>query len=76
MTSDIGEAWQRLHPLTVLKELGSLAWTLVVLLFLDFEPLQLPGEQGGVEAVAAAAVFGYAVLRYLFTSYRITGQTV
>lgn len=76
MTLGAEEGWQRLHPLTVLKELGSLAWTLVVLFFLDFEPMSLPGNVAGPEAVAASVVFIYAVLRYLFTAYRITHQTL
>lgn len=76
MTLGAEEGWQRLHPLTVLKELGSLAWTLVLLFLLDFEPLSVPGDAAGPEAVAAAVVFIYAVLRYLFTAYRITDQTI
>lgn len=76
MTLGAEEGWQRLHPLTVLKELGSLAWTLVVLFLLDFEPMSVPGDAAGPEAIAAALVFIYAVLRYLFTAYRITDQTL
>lgn len=76
MTVATEEGWQRLHPLTVLKELGSLAWTLVVLFFLDFEAFDVPGNFAGPEAIAAGVVFSYAVLRYLFTAYRITDQAL
>lgn len=76
MTIALDDGWQRLHPLTVLKELGSLAWTLVALFVLDFEPFEVPGNFVGPEAVIAGAVFVYAVLRYLFTAYRITEQAL
>lgn len=71
-----GEGWRRLHPLTIVKELGSLAWALVAALVLDLDFLQVPDEAGGTEAVAATVVFGYAGLRYLFTAYRLTDHAL
>lgn len=66
--------WHRLHPLTILKEIGSLAWALVAAFVFDFGPL--PIEVAGTEVVVAVAVFAYAVIRYLFTAYRITAQAL
>lgn len=66
----------RLHPLTVLKELGSLTWALVGALLVPFDAPFLPGGLVDPETFAAAAVFGYAVLRYLVTSYTVSPQAL
>lgn len=68
--------WRRLHPLTILKELGALAWALVAALLLDFGQPPMLEDIAGPEAVISVGVFGYAVARYLFTAYRITDQSL
>ncbi len=66
------DGWRRLHPLTILKEIGSLAWAIVAAFVLDFEPMDLPGDWAQADAVIAVAVFVYAIARYAFTAYRVT----
>lgn len=68
--------WQRLHPLTILKELGSLTWALVAAFVLDLDFYDVPDQAGRTEAVVAVLVFGYAVTRYLFTAYRLTDEAL
>jgi len=70
------DGWHRLHPLTILKELGSLAWALLAALVLDLDFAPVPEQVASTEAVLALAVFGYAVVRYLFTAYRLTDQAL
>ncbi|HEX2155035.1 MAG TPA: PH domain-containing protein [Acidimicrobiia bacterium] len=70
------EGWQRLHPATIIKELGALAWALVAAIIFDFDEPDLPWTDAGPEAVIAVGVFGFATLRYLFTAYRITDQSL
>lgn len=73
------DGWRRLHPLTILREMGAMAWAIVAALAFDFDwEVRYPGIPDGVEAdaVIAVVVFGYAVLRYLFTAYRLTEQTL
>ncbi len=76
MTLTLQDGWHRLHPLTILKELGSLAWALVAALVLDLDFAPVPEQVASTEAVVAVAVFGYAVTRYMFTSYRLTHQAL
>lgn len=68
--------WRRLHPLTILRELGSLAWAFVAAFLLDFDFMQVPEEAAGPEVIIAVGAFGYAVTRYLFTAYRVTDQAL
>lgn len=70
------DGWHRLHPLTILKELGSLAWALLAALVLDLDFAPVPEQVASTEALLALAVFGYAVVRYLFTAYRLTDQAL
>lgn len=72
----VEEEWQRLHPLTILKEVGSLAWALVAAFVLDLDFYEVPDQAVGTEAVVAVVVFGYAVTRYLFTAYRLTEEAL
>ena len=64
------DGWRRLHPLTILKEIGSLAWALVAAIVLDFEPVEVPGNWAEADVVIAVGVFVYAIARYVFTTYR------
>ena len=66
------DGWRRLHPLTILKEIGSLAWALVAAIVLDFEPVEVPGNWAEADVVIAVGVFVYAIARYVFTAYRVT----
>lgn len=71
------DEWRRLHPVTILKELGTLAWAIVAALVFDFEiPGFVPGELVDPDTAIALLAFGYAVTRYLFTSYRLTERTL
>lgn len=70
------DGWLRLHPLTILKELGSLTWALVAAFVLDLDFYDVPDQAGRTEAVVAVIVFGYAVTRYLFTAYRLTDDAL
>jgi putative membrane protein len=72
----VEEGWQRLHPLTILKEVGSLAWALVAAFVLDLDFYDVPVQAVRTEAVVAVFVFGYAVTRYLFTAYRLTDEAL
>ncbi|HLT95375.1 MAG TPA: PH domain-containing protein [Acidimicrobiia bacterium] len=76
MTSGSAAEWRRLHPLTVLKELGALAWALIAVFLLDFDTFSVPGDFVDLEAIGAVVVFGYAIVRYLFTAYRITDRAL
>lgn len=66
------DGWRRLHPLTILKEIGSLAWAIVAALVLDFQPADVPGIWEEADVAIAVAVFVYALARYFFTAYRVT----
>ena len=69
--------WRRLHPVTILKELGTLAWAVVAALAFDFEiPGLVPSGILDPDTAIAVLAFGYAVTRYLFTSYRLTDRTL
>lgn len=69
--------WHRLHPVTIVKELGTLAWAVVAALAFDFEvPGVVPSGLFDPETAIAVLAFGYAVTRYLFTSYRLTPRTL
>lgn len=71
--------WQRLHPLTIVKEIGSMAWAIVAAIVFDFDSVpDIPGVPSGIDpdSVIAVGVFVFAVIRYLATAYRITDQTV
>lgn len=76
MTATPTAGWRRLHPLTVFKELGGLAWAIVAALVLDFEQIPFPVDFVDADVIVAIAVFGYAVTRYFFTAYRITDRTL
>lgn len=71
--------WNRLHPLTIVKEIGSMAWAIVAAIVFDFDSIPpIPGVPDAIDpdTLIAVGVFVWAVVRYLFTSYRITEQTV
>lgn len=71
--------WRRLHPLTIVKEMGAMAWAVVVAIFFDFDwEMSWPGLPEGIEpdAVIAVGVFAFAIVRYLFTAYRLTDQSI
>lgn len=74
------DGWRRLHPLTILKELASLAWALVAAYVIgwdwDFDVGPFADQIESTETVVAVIIFGYAVVRYMFTSYRVTDDTV
>ncbi|HJR92637.1 MAG TPA: PH domain-containing protein [Acidimicrobiia bacterium] len=79
MTTPPVEEWRRLHPLTILKEIGALAWAIVAALVFDFDwDFQSPALPDGFDAdsLIAIVVFGYAIIRYLSTAYRLTDQTL
>lgn len=76
MSPDGRDGWHRLHPLTILKELGALAWALVAALVLDLDFAPVPEQIASTEALVAVGVFGYATVRYLFTAYRLTDQAL
>ena len=75
---EVSDEWRRLHPLTILKELGALAWALLAAVFFDWDfDFGLFSDQvASSENVIAVGVFVYAVARYLFTSYRVTREAV
>ncbi len=64
----------RLHPLTMVKELGALAWAIVGAMVLPIDVPFVPAEVVDPDTFLAAAVLGYAVLRYLFTSYTVSPE--
>lgn len=67
---------RRLHPLTILKELGTLAWAIAAALVVDFDLPTVPGNIVDPDSLIAVALFGYAVARYLFTSYELNERTL
>lgn len=76
--SDPGD-WRRLHPLTIVKEMGAMAWAIVAAIVFDFDwEMSWPGVPDGIEpdALIAVGVFAYAIVRYLFTAYRLTDHSV
>lgn len=66
---------QRLHPLTIVKELASVGWAIVAVA-IGFEipvgPVDVPNQ----DIIIAIGVFAYAVMRYLFTSYTVNAATL
>lgn len=74
--TESGQGWRRLHPLTIFKEIGSLAWAIVAALVLDFDPMGFPGDWVEADVAVAVAVFVYAVARYMFTAYRVTSSSL
>lgn len=68
--------WRRLHPLTIVKELGAVAWAFVGAVVFDFAIPGIPEDFGNTEAIVAVGVFGFAVLRYVFIGYRLTDHTL
>lgn len=74
--SDSANGWRRLHPLTIFKELGSLAWAFAGALVLDLDFIPISDQAARTEVVAAVAVFAYALVRYFSTAYQVTGRTL
>lgn len=70
------DASARLHPLTVVKELGALAWAIIGALVLPVELPFLPDEVLDPDTFLAVAVLGYAVLRYLVTRYTVSPEVL
>ena len=68
--------WQRLHPVTVIRELLALVWNFVAALVVSGALPSFGGGIIGVEEVLPVAVVAFGVLRYLFTCYAITDDAV
>ncbi len=68
--------WSRLHPLTILRELGKVAWALIGVYVFDVSVPGIPEEFDYADSVLAVGVFLYAVVRYLFMGYRLTDRAL
>lgn len=69
--------WQRLHPVTVIRELVGLAWNFIAAIAVSgFAPNIDAGPLGSVETLLPAAVVAFGFVRYLFTTYAITDDAV
>ncbi len=76
--------WNRLHPVTVIRELLSLVWNFVIAIvasrgfggFGDFSGPNVMGQSIGFEDILAVVFLGFGVIRYLATSYAITADAV
>lgn len=69
-TQPAGE-WHRLHPITIVREVGALIWAFAAAVAFDIRPPGIPREAEYVEVVVGLAVFGAAIARYLATRYRV-----
>ena len=58
------DGWRRLHPLTILKEIGSLAWAIVAAFVLDFSTAANVVSQLHADAVFVLVGLGIAALVY------------
>ncbi len=69
--------WQRLHPVTVIRELLGLAWNFVGAIAVSgFAPSMNAGPLGGLETLLPAGVVALGFVRYLFTTYAVTDDAV
>lgn len=70
----VATGWRRLHPVTIVRELLTVAWNVVIAVF-AFGALR--GDAvARVELVVPIAAFALATARYLSTRYQVTPEAV